>query len=78
MAVHDVGNYRGAPLQPGLVLTLDPMMWVPEAKRYIRVEDTLLITETGFENFTQDAPLELGDVENMVQQEGMLQNHPAL
>jgi Xaa-Pro aminopeptidase len=57
MSVHDVGTYRGKPLQPGLVLTLDPMMWVPEEKRYIRVEDTLLITEDGFENLTQDAPL---------------------
>jgi Xaa-Pro aminopeptidase len=78
MAVHDVGNYRGKPLQPGLVLTLDPMMWVPEEKRYIRVEDTLLITEDGFENFTQDAPLELDDVEAMVKQTGMLQDYPTL
>lgn len=78
MAVHDVGNYRGKPMQPGVVLTLDPMMWVPEEKRYIRVEDTLLITEDGFENFTRDAPLELDDVEALVKQDGMLQNHPAL
>lgn len=78
MAVHDVGNYRGKPLQPSIVLTLDPMMWVPEEKKYIRVEDTLLMTETGFENFTQDAPLELDDVEEMMQQRGMLQRYPAL
>jgi Xaa-Pro aminopeptidase len=78
MCVHDVGNYRGTPLQPGLVLTLDPMMWVPEEKRYIRVEDTLLITETGLENFTQAAPLELDDVERVMQEDGMLQHYPAL
>lgn len=78
MSVHDVGNYRGKPLQPGIVLTLDPMIWVPEEKKYIRVEDTLLITETGFENLTQDAPLELDDVEDVMKQEGMLQKCPAL
>jgi Xaa-Pro aminopeptidase len=78
MSVHDVGNYRGRPLQPGVVLTLDPMMWVPAEKRYIRVEDTLLITENGYENFTCDAPLELDDVEETMTQEGMLQKYPPL
>ena len=78
MSVHDVGNYRGKPLEPGIVLTLDPMMWIPEEKKYIRVEDTLLITEDGFENLTQDAPLELDDVEHVMKQEGMLRKCPAL
>jgi Xaa-Pro aminopeptidase len=78
MAVHDVGRYRGKPMQPGVVFTLDPMMWVPEEKLYIRVEDTLLVTETGFENFTRDAPLELDDVEEVMKQDGMLQQYAAL
>ena len=78
MSVHDVGNYRDKPLRPGVVLTLDPMMWVPEEKRYIRVEDTLLITNDGYENLTQDAPLELDDVEEMMKQDGMLQRNPSL
>ncbi len=78
MTVHDVGNYREKPLQPGVVLTLDPMMWVPEERRYIRVEDTLLITEDGYENFTCDAPLELDEVEATMAQDGLLQRFPAL
>ena len=78
MAVHDVGSYKGKPFEPGVVFTLDPMMWVPEEKRYIRVEDTLLITDTGFENLTETAPLELNDVEEVVNAGGMLQNHPAI
>ena len=78
MAVHDVGHYRGKPLQPGVVLTLDPTLRVPEEQLYIRSEDTLLITENGFENFTADAPLELDDVEQTIKQAGMLQSFPAL
>ena len=78
MAVHDVGSYKGKPFEPGVVFTLDPMMWVPEERRYIRVEDTLLITETGFENLTSEAPLELDDVEVIVGTKGMLQDHPAI
>ena len=62
MAVHDVGHYRGKTLQPGTVFALDPQMWVPEEKLYIRVEDTVLVTDTGIENLTADAPLELEDV----------------
>ena len=69
---------RESRCSPVVVLTLDPMMWVPEEKRYIRVEDTLLITEDGFENFTRDAPLALDDVEETMKQDGMLQQFPAL
>lgn len=78
MAVHDVGHYRGKVLQPGTVLSLDPSLWVPEEHLYFRVEDTLLITENGFENFTADAPLELEQVEETIRQGGMLQQFPAL
>ena len=28
MSVHDVGDYRGRPLEPGLVFAVDPMIWV--------------------------------------------------
>lgn len=76
MAVHDVGHYKDEPLRPGLLITLDPMMWVPEERCYIRVEDTLLITEDGYENVTEDAPLELDDVEAIVGSNGMVQAYP--
>ena len=78
MAVHDVGHYKDEPLRPGLLITLDPMMWVPEERRYIRVEDTLLITDDGFENLTADAPLDLDDVEAIVGRGGMVQAYPAV
>lgn len=78
MAVHDVGHYRGKPLRPGTVLALDPMMWIPEEKRYIRVEDTIVVTETGIENLTADAPLELDDVEALMHKPGLLAQFPAI
>ncbi len=65
MCVHDVGiyNYFDEPLAPGIVFAVDPQMWVPEFECYIRVEDTVVVTEDGNENFTELAPLELDDVE---------------
>ena len=69
MTVHDVGNYRSKPLKPGIVFSVDPQMWVPEEKLYIRVEDTIVVTENGIENLTGSAPLELDDVEATMREE---------
>ncbi len=66
MAVHDSGGYRAKPLSPGVVFSVDPQMRVPEEKLYIRVEDTVVVTEDGIENLTQDAPLELDDIEALM------------
>lgn len=57
MSVHDVGHYRGKTLEAGVVLTVDPQLIIPEERKYVRVEDTVVITEDGIENFTDPAPL---------------------
>lgn len=71
MAVHDVGHYRGTALQPGLVLSVDPQLIIPEERRYLRVEDTVAITDGGIDNLTVDAPLQLEEVEQIMRQEGL-------
>lgn len=76
MAVHDVGRYKGKPLVPGLVFSLDPALRVPEENLYYRYEDTIVITETGFENFTDFLPMELDDIEALMREEGILQKVP--
>ena len=68
MAVHDVGSYKARPLAPGVVLTVDPQLWVPEERLYIRCEDTVAVTGGGIENFTCSAPLELDDVERLMRE----------
>ena len=73
MAVHDVGGYGGRPLVPGVVFAVDPQMWVPEEKLYIRVEDTVVVTEEGIENLTVAAPLELEDVEVLLRDRSPLE-----
>jgi Xaa-Pro aminopeptidase len=69
MAVHDDGGYHHRPLVPGTVFAVDPQMWIPEEKLYIRVEDTVVVTKDGIENLTSGAPLELDDVEALMRDE---------
>jgi Xaa-Pro aminopeptidase len=76
LAVHDGGNYHTKPLVPGTVFSVDPQMWIPEERLYIRVEDTLVVTHEGIENLTEFAPLELDDVEELMKEGGIMQKLP--
>ena len=79
MAVHDVGSYKGGGIIPaGIVFALDPQLIIPEERLYIRVEDTVLVTENGVENFSSDAPLALDEVERVMKEEGMCQRYPSI
>jgi Xaa-Pro aminopeptidase len=53
--VHDVGDYK-QPLAPGMVLTLEPGIYIPDEHIGVRIEDDILITETGHELLSQQLP----------------------
>jgi Xaa-Pro aminopeptidase len=78
MAVHDVGHYRGQVLRPGLVLSVDPQLIIPEQRRYLRVEDTVVITHDGIENFNDGAPYDLDEVEAVMREPGLTEHSPRL
>ncbi len=78
MAVHDVGTYKGEPLRPGLVFSVDPTLRVAEENLYLRYEDTVVVTATGAENFTDFLPSELDDLEALMREEGVVQKVPAM
>ena len=77
MAVHDVGTYTNEPLRAGLVFSIDPMLWIPEEKLYVRMEDIVTVTETGVENFTDFMPSTPDEIEAVMKGEGLLQKVPA-
>jgi Xaa-Pro aminopeptidase len=68
MSVHDTGGYGDGPLRPGTVFAVDPELFVPEEKRYIRVEDTVAVTADGVEVLTAGAPLDLDAIESVMRE----------
>jgi Xaa-Pro aminopeptidase len=68
MSVHDnVSQWHGDPLRAGMVIVVDPMIWLENVPHtYVRVEDTVVITEDGCERLTADSPLELDEVEALM------------
>jgi Xaa-Pro aminopeptidase len=66
LTVHDSCNYWGRPLEPGMVFTIDPQLWVRDERIYIRVEDTVAVTETGVEILTEGPPRDLDATEVLV------------
>ncbi len=71
LAVHDDGPYNRDALKVGHVFSIDPQLWVPEENLYLRYEDVIVITEAGYENFTEFLPTELNDLEKLVGQGGI-------
>lgn len=56
--VHDVGDYE-LPLEKGVVLTVEPGIYIPAEGIGIRIEDDILITEDGHENLSQNLSSDL-------------------
>lgn len=76
MSVHDVGTYTDEPLRAGLVFSIDPMLWIPEEKLYVRMEDVVTVTDTGVENFTDFMLSTPDEIEAVMKGEGLLQKAP--
>ena len=75
MEVHDVNTPHGDVLVPGMVFTIEPALTIPEDRVYIRLEDVILITETGYENLSAFVPMEIEDVEKLMAEPGMFEKY---
>ncbi|WML39936.1 aminopeptidase P family protein [Neobacillus sp. OS1-2] len=51
---HDVGDYKNLILQPGMVLTVEPGLYIEEEGIGIRIEDDVLVTEEGHEVLSKE------------------------
>ena len=62
MATHDVGRFL-AKLEPGMVFTVEPGIYLPDEKIGVRIEDVVVITEDGYELISSMIPRSINEIE---------------
>jgi Xaa-Pro aminopeptidase len=63
--VHDLGT-RFEPIQPGMVFTCEPGIYIPEESIGIRIEDNILVTDSDPVNLMSMIPVEVEEIENLM------------
>ncbi len=69
LSTHDVGEPE--PFVPGVVITVEPGIYMPDRNLGIRIEDTVLVTKDGYEILTGDVPKEIAEIENLMSEKGV-------
>jgi len=70
MEVHDV-RLPTDTLEPGQIFTIEPAMTIPDLHFGLRLEDMILITETGYENLSGSLPVEIAEIEKLMTEPGL-------
>jgi len=63
--VHDPGD-NCSPLQPGMVVTVEPGIYIPEEHLGVRIEDDVLITESGYKLLSERLPRNPDEIERIM------------
>ncbi|MCA9329966.1 aminopeptidase P N-terminal domain-containing protein [Candidatus Saccharibacteria bacterium] len=58
MDVHDLGDYQ-RPQEPGMVLTVEPGIYIHDESIGVRIEDDIVITPTGYKVLTSSLSIDL-------------------
>lgn len=70
MEVHDVRNITPT-LEPGYIFTIEPQMTIEGGDLSVRLEDMILITESGYEVLSGFVPIEIAEIEKLMKQPGL-------
>ena len=62
LEVHDAGDTQ-RPLEAGMVVTMEPGIYLPEENIGVRIEDDVLITATGYQLLTARLPRKPEEIE---------------
>lgn len=63
--VHDIGN-RYVSIQPGMVLTCEPGIYIPDENIGVRIENDILVTEGDPIDLMGNIPLEVDEIEDLM------------
>ena len=72
--VHDPGD-RERPLEPNMVITVEPGLYIPEENLGVRIEDDVLVTKDGYKLLTARLPRDPDEIEKVIA-EGRAQSKP--
>jgi Xaa-Pro aminopeptidase len=74
--MHGVGHHVGLevhdpvdlsrPLEPGMVITIEPGLYLPEENLGVRIEDMLLVTKDGSRLLSQALPKDAARIERLM------------
>lgn len=65
---HDVGTYKDRVLEEGMVITIEPGLYIEEESIGIRIEDDILVTKDGYENLSKDIIRTVEEIEEFMRE----------
>src|SRR5258707_603341 len=63
--VHDAGDHC-TPFQPGMVITIEPGIYIPEENLGVRIEDDVLLAESGYKLLSERLPRDPDAIEKIM------------
>ena len=65
LEVHDAGLYS-KPLEAGMVITVEPGIYIPHKALGVRIEDEVLVTPKGYRLLSGGVPREAVEIEKLM------------
>lgn len=63
--VHDLGT-RTEPIQPGMVFTIEPGIYIEEEQMGIRIENNFVVTKNGNKDLMSNIPITVEEIESLM------------
>ena len=66
LEVHDLTSQASTLLKPGMVITIEPGIYIPQENLGIRIEDEVLVTDNGYQIISSALPRDSVAIEQLM------------